>query len=969
MESKKPAEEMELDQEAALFRAAAELPANSRTIFLDGACHGDLALRTRLEVLFKAHEDGNSFLEPVPRPSGDDLAETLEADQAVAETDEAVGQTIDRYKLLEKVGEGGCGVVYVAEQTEPVRRRVALKVIKLGMDTKAVVARFQAERQALAMMDHPNIAKVLDAGTTGGEQSQIADGKSPIPAGRPYFVMELVRGIKITQYSDQTRLSTRQRLDLFIKVCHAIQHAHQKGIIHRDIKPSNILVTLHDGVPIPKVIDFGIAKATEGRLTDATVYTQLHQFIGTPAYMSPEQAEMSGLDIDTRSDIYSLGVLLYELLAGSTPFDAKELMASGVDVMRKTIREKEPERPSSKLATLQGEDLTTTAKGRSVETSKLVGLLRGDLDWVVMKCLEKDRSRRYDTAHGLAADLGRYLVNEPVVARPPSATYRFQKLLRRNKVIASSVTLVLAAILVGTVVSIGYAVRASKERDRALAAESVALDAKSEALEEKANAQGALHFIQDDVLSQASPGYQPDRELTVRALLDRVSERIDSGGRRPPLVEASIRQTIASVYTELADYPKAVQHYEKALALQHQNLGESHPDALRSLSGLAMTRWWSGDFVRAAPLTREGLERSLEFLPEKDPITLRFMQARAFGRMLSGPAEWADLEPFYLQALASHREVFGHGDQRTLRLIYGLGLFYTISEQIEKAEPLLDGALERSLSEFGEMHPQTADLLVVRAVAHLKMNEFERAEAMFRRCRDSREGTLGEEHPQTVVSILQLARAHVLQGQFEEAEPLVNQMLDFSRRLTVEDSPWWASQLSHLGRAYFELGQLELADKLCTKALDFANRKPGNLANANPAMFGHLGAVRLAQKRSADAETLLRQGLSNLGTPKFNVTFRFVLLSLLGESLSRQMKFAEAEPLLLEGFTGLQKNQATMSPIMNASRRTREVLERLVRLYEAWGKPDEAAGWKAKLADFEQIQDAKPNRPPSSPDR
>ena len=312
---------------------------------------------------------------------------------------------------------------------------MALKVIKLGMDTKQVVARFEAERQALAMMDHPNIARVLDAGTT--------------ELGRPYFVMELVRGIKITEYCDQNNLTTKERLDLFIKVCQAIQHAHQKGIIHRDIKPSNILVTLHDGVPVPKVIDFGIAKATEGRLTDATVYTQLHQFVGTPAYMSPEQAEMSGLDIDTRSDIYSLGVLLYELLAGSTPFDANELAASGLDAMRKTIREKEPVRPSTRLATLKGDELTTTAKRRSTETAKLLHQLKGDLDWIVMKCLEKDRTRRYETANGLAYDLKRHLNNEPVLARPPSAAYKFQKAVRRNKLFYGAGLAVMLALAVG----------------------------------------------------------------------------------------------------------------------------------------------------------------------------------------------------------------------------------------------------------------------------------------------------------------------------------------------------------------------------------------------------------------------------------------------------------------------------------------------------------------------------------------
>src|SRR3989454_1140346 len=389
----------------AIFEAAVALETETqRADYLRRVCP-DSELRREVESLLEAHQQPDDVFEEKTK-------------RVEAPFSEGPGTSIGRYKLLERVGEGGCGVVYVAEQTQPVRRRVALKVIKLGMDTKQVVARFEAERQALAMMDHPNIAKVLDAGTTD--------------VGRPYFVMELVRGIRITDYCDQANLSTRERLDLFIKVCQAIQHAHQKGIIHRDIKPSNILVTLSDGVPVPKVIDFGIAKATEGRLTDATVYTQLHQFIGTPAYMSPEQAEMSGLDIDTRSDIYSLGVLLYELLAGSTPFDAKELMASGIDAMRKTIREKEPMRPSTRLATLGAGQLTTTAKRRSADTSKLLHQLKGDLDWIVMKCLEKDRARRYETANGLAADLKRHLNNEPVTARPPSASYRLQKAFHRN---------------------------------------------------------------------------------------------------------------------------------------------------------------------------------------------------------------------------------------------------------------------------------------------------------------------------------------------------------------------------------------------------------------------------------------------------------------------------------------------------------------------------------------------------------
>jgi WD40 repeat protein/serine/threonine protein kinase len=371
---------------------------------------------------------------------------------------EQPGDHIGRYKLLQKIGEGGCGVVYMAEQEEPVRRKVALKVIKLGMDTKSVIARFEAERQALALMDHPNIAKVLDAGATD--------------TGRPYFVMELVRGVRITDYCDQHDLPTRERLNLVMQVCHAIQHAHQKGIIHRDIKPSNILVTLHDGVPAPKVIDFGIAKATsDQRLTDKTLFTAFEQFIGTPAYMSPEQAEMSGLDIDTRSDIYALGVLLYELLTGRTPFDAKRLLQAGLGEIRRIIREEEPPRPSTCLSTLTQADLTAIAKHHQSEPARLTSLMRGDLDWIAMKCLEKDRTRRYETANGLAADIERHLSNEPVTAGPPSNLYRFQKMVRRNKVTFAAAGTVVAALVIGLGISLWQSLEKTKAYRRAAIAE------------------------------------------------------------------------------------------------------------------------------------------------------------------------------------------------------------------------------------------------------------------------------------------------------------------------------------------------------------------------------------------------------------------------------------------------------------------------------------------------------------------
>jgi len=434
------------DRVEEVFCAALDLrdPAE-RAAYVEQACAGDTALGRAVEELLSKQGDVEDFFGNGSPAVGVavELAKTLppQADigkpaRQEALMDAEVGSRVGPYKLLQKIGEGGCGTVYMAEQEFPVRRRVALKIIKLGMDTKSVIARFEAERQALAMMDHPNIARVLDAGAT--------------ETGRPYFVMELVRGVRITTYCDEKRLDTTQRLALFTQVCHALQHAHQKGIIHRDIKPSNILVTSNDHEPVPKVIDFGIAKATGGQLlTDKTIFTAYEQFVGTPAYMSPEQAEWSELDVDTRSDIYSLGVLLYELLTGKTPFDQKELLQAGIDSMRRTLRERDPHRPSTKLDGMREEELTQTALQRQAEPARLKSLLSGDLDWIVMKALEKDRTRRYQTANGLASDVLRLLNHEPVIARPPSRWYRLKKLVRRNRIVFAAGTAVVLALVVG----------------------------------------------------------------------------------------------------------------------------------------------------------------------------------------------------------------------------------------------------------------------------------------------------------------------------------------------------------------------------------------------------------------------------------------------------------------------------------------------------------------------------------------
>jgi WD40 repeat protein/serine/threonine protein kinase/Tfp pilus assembly protein PilF len=418
------------DIETIYNTARQKLPGAERSAYLDNACGNDAALRARVEALLKADDQAGSFLDA----AAFDVTVTFDKSPLT----EGPGTVIGPYKLLEKIGEGGMAYVYMAEQERPLRRRVALKIIKLGMDTKQVIARFEAERQALAVMDHPNIAKVFDAGAT--------------ETGRPYFVMELVKGVSITEYCDKNKLSTPERLDLFIQVCNAVQHAHQKGIIHRDIKPSNVMVTLHDGKPVPKVIDFGIAKATSHRLTEKTLFTKYAQMIGTPEYMSPEQAEMSGLDIDTRADIYSLGVLLYELLTGTTPFDAEDLRSKGYGEMQRIICETEPLKPSTKLSTM-GEALTGVAEHRKTNPDLLNKLVRGDLDWIVMKTLEKDRARRYETASALAADIRRHFGDEPVEASPPSTLYRLSKFIRKHRRTVAAVLVIAATLIIGLIVS------------------------------------------------------------------------------------------------------------------------------------------------------------------------------------------------------------------------------------------------------------------------------------------------------------------------------------------------------------------------------------------------------------------------------------------------------------------------------------------------------------------------------------
>lgn len=608
------------------------------------------------------------------------------------------GTMIGRYKVLEEIGEGGFGVVYLAEQEEPVHRRVALKIIKLGMDTREVISRFEAERQALALMDHPNIARVLDAGAT--------------EAGRPYFVMELVRGTRITEYCEGHKLNTAERLRLFIPVCHAVQHAHLKGIIHRDLKPNNVLVTLQDGQPVAKVIDFGIAKATSQRLTAKTLYTSAHQFIGTPEYMSPDQFD-AGLDVDTRTDVYSLGVMLYELLTGVTPIDRATLHHAPFDEIRRILREVEPPKPSTRVQTLAADGTDRLARPR-FELASLGKLLRGDLDWVVMRAIEKDRTRRYATAKDLADDIERYLRHEPVVAGPPSAAYRLRKFAWRHRfaVLTGSVTLM--ALLIGLVLATlgllqAHQAQQTAETERDLARQARAreheqrtlADARAEeARNQAARSDTVCDFLQE-MLSSVDPSRALGREVSVRYVLDEAAGKIAAGAFAGQAeVEASVRTTLGETYAALGLYPAAEAHLRAAHAIQGRLLGEEHRETLRVSRALAGLLRVQGHFADAELLLRRTAEAQRRVLGAEHPDTLKTSKELALA--LWGPRRFAEAEAIHRQTLETQRRTLGEEHPDTIESLGHLGAVCRAQGKLAEAEPLLRRALELSRRVLGE---------------------------------------------------------------------------------------------------------------------------------------------------------------------------------------------------------------------------------------------------------------------------
>jgi tetratricopeptide (TPR) repeat protein/tRNA A-37 threonylcarbamoyl transferase component Bud32 len=745
---------------------------------------------------------------------------------------------------LQRLGEGGMGEVWLAEQSVPVRRRVALKLIKAGMDTRQVIARFEAERQALAVMDHPAIATVFDGGATQD--------------GRPFFVMEYVQGEPITSYCDRERLTTRERLELFIQVCGGVQHAHQKGIIHRDLKPSNVLVTIQDNRPVPKIIDFGVAKATSQPLTALSVFTELGVLIGTPEYMSPEQAEMTGLDIDTRTDVYALGVMLYELLTGALPFSRQTLREAGLDGLRRAIREKEPPRPSTRVTTL-GAELPETARRRRTDPGRLAGQLRGDLDWIAMKALEKDRTRRYETANAFALDIGRHLRSEPVVARPPSTLYRTLKFARRHRAGVTAAALLFIALVLGVVGTTLGLVRARR--------------AEAQARADALTASQVSDFMVN-LFAVSDPSEARGNSVTAREILDRGADRIRSDLKEQPLVQARLMSTMGNVYDGLGLYPDGRRLLEAALEKREAALGPDHLDVAESASQLGDLSRKQGRYDAAEPLLKRALsirERNLgpehrmvaesltnlavlyenagrfdearplyeravsirEKIPGDEAGLARTMQN--LGILNARQARHADAERFFRRTLDIQQRILApdHPDLGTA--FNNLAILYKLQRRFAEAEPLYAQALEIRRRALGPKHPSVADTLNNLANLHLDQDHLDAAEPLYREALSIYEGALGPEHPSLGRTLDNLAQLYVRQQKHAEGEAMYRRALGIREKALRADHPEIATNLYNLGELYHEQKRHSDAERLFQRALAIRERVlgAGNLLTAD----------------------------------------------------------------------------------------------------------------------------------------
>ncbi len=877
-----------------LFHQALEVPSDQRSEFLSKACADEHAMRSEILGLIDAYESSSLLLEDPLLISSD--ADTLLASAGVED------HVIEGYQLLERIGEGGMGSVFLAEQLKPVRRRVALKVIKIGMDTKEVIGRFEAERQALAMMNHPNIAQVYDGGATDD--------------GRPFFAMEYVAGISINEYCDQYRLSTKQRLELFVKVCDAVQHAHQKSVIHRDIKPSNILVSMQSGKPVPKVIDFGVAKAIAQRLAEHTVYTEIGRFIGTPAYTSPEQAKLTGLDVDTRTDIYSLGVLLYELLTGRLPFETTTLLKDGYAGMQRIIQESDPPKPSDRISRLSHDETRKFARAHGSNARNIERELRGDLDWIAMKAMEKDRTRRYDSASELSADIKRHLAKQPIVAGPPSASYRISKFVSRHRAgVAFTAALATILVVATTVASTGW-MRARESQARAATAA-----AKAETVNE---------FLLD-MLAAAAPSVALGRDTTVlREMVDNAAARIESDRSIAPDVEAAIRQTIGDTYLSLGLPQLAEPHLTVAMELLDNESDDHALEIAQALFSLGKLAEKIGNFTKAEERFREAI-RIYQDIQSREPqaegamadaivgltwlliakgeydeadrqgkqaLAIRvaadnpqdidkLVEAHSILGMLNRRTEHFDAsQDYYEEALKLARRLDSRHPALAMTLNnYGLMLVY--KEEYERAEALLSESLELRRQILPERHPDLAESLNNLAIVFVKQERYPEAEGHYRESLDIVQAVQGERHPHVATLYYNIAEIKQDQAQFSEAARLYQDALSIDREHYPDDHSYVMRGMVRVGKSLLRAG------------------------DPSSAMRWLQDAIRLMEENIENNHWRLADARAEYAT-----------------ALTDLRRYAEAEPVLLAAYSALQESDPDDSRGLIGPTR-----DKLIRLY------------------------------------
>ncbi len=776
---------------------------------------------------------------------------------------------IPHYRILELLGAGGMGEVWAAQQEQPIRRKVALKIIKLGMDSRQIVARFQHERRALALMSHPNIAAVYEAGTTLD--------------GRPYFAMEYVPGEPVTTYCNRHRLTIPERLELFLKICDGVQHAHQKGIIHRDIKPSNVLVTVQDEEPVPKIVDFGLAKATSPSFTEETMHTAIGAVVGTLEYMSPEQLELTGVDIDTRSDIYSLGVLLYNLLVGSVPFPQEEMRASHLDELRRIIRDKDPSRPSTRLSVAQ-ETRTEVAERRSQDPTALAKRIRGDLDWITLKALAKDRTRRYQTANALRMDIRRHLDNEPVLARPPSALYKGRKFVRRHRAAVVAALLVLLAVIGGSIGTTAGLLRALRAEDRAT--------------REAETARRVSDFLVE-IFRVADPNEAQGETITARQILDEGSRRISRDLRKQPMTRARLMSTMGTVYRHLGLYQESRALLEDALQLRRAELGEDSLEVADSLSAIGGLDILEGDYARARSRAERALAIREGALPPTSPAIADSLML--LGWVLANQTDHAAAIPHFERALAirqggadaenvdvaesqhglglsywrlgdydqaekhlrlaltTYEAVLGPDDSRIGGTLNDLAAFYQDTGKDRLALPLLERTLAIKERVLGSHHPNVASSLNNLAIAYDRDDRPADAEPLFQKALAILEASRGTEDQLTALALANLAWVKYRQGKLAEAEPLYEQALATYTRTVGRAHRNVAILLQDWSLLYADQGELERAERLLAEAAEIWEETAGPTHPNLAACLASLADLYDRQGKRAQAEALRRR--------------------------------------------------------------------------------------------------------------